>query len=304
MTDHRPWFAHYPEGVPHTLEPYPEKNLYSLLAEAAARHPNAPAVVWCRFPAARRSRTRELLGRDREVLRGRSPALGVKKGDRVALVLPNCPQYVIAYYATLRIGGVIVGNNPLYTARELTPPAERLRRRGRRRPRLAVARTSRTSRRDVRARARPSSASVTDYMPFPINMLAPHEAEEGGEARGPPVAAGSAGRDGQVVEEAHEGSAGTPPPVAEVDAKNDAAGFIYTGGTTGLSKGAMLTHCNLVANVMQGAAWFPDLGDGTDCVDVRPAVLPFLRHDRVHERRHPQGGEARADAAVRCWRTR
>ena len=46
MTDHRPWFAHYPEGVPHTLAPYPEKNLYSLLSEAAERHPNAPAVVW------------------------------------------------------------------------------------------------------------------------------------------------------------------------------------------------------------------------------------------------------------------
>src|SRR5204862_4182951 len=64
-----------------------------------------------------------------------------------------------------------------------------------------------------------------------------------------------------------------PVPVAEVDAKNDVAGFIYTGGTTGLSKGAMLTHYNLVANVMQGASWFPDLVDGKEAA---MCVIPFF----------------------------
>ena len=117
MTDHRPWFAGYPEGVPHTLAPFPEKNVFSLLAEAAERHPNAPAAVWA-VPGGRTLTYSQLLT-ETERFSAALVRLGVTKGDRVALILPNCPQYVIAYYATVRIGGVIVGNNPLYTSREL-----------------------------------------------------------------------------------------------------------------------------------------------------------------------------------------
>src|SRR3954469_2109516 len=96
MTDHRPWFAHYPEGVPHTLEPYPEKNLFSILAESAERHPNAPAVVWA-VPGGKTLTYAQLLA-ETEKFSAALAGLGVKQGDRVALILPNCPQYVIAYY--------------------------------------------------------------------------------------------------------------------------------------------------------------------------------------------------------------
>src|SRR5438477_9058319 len=115
MTEHRPWFASYPEGVPKTLEPYPEKSLFSILEESASRFPDRPAIAWF----GRHMSYRELL-REVERLSALLAKIGVKQGDRVGLILPNCPQYVIAYYATVRLGAIIVGNNPLYTSRELT----------------------------------------------------------------------------------------------------------------------------------------------------------------------------------------
>jgi long-chain acyl-CoA synthetase len=268
MTDHRPWFAHYPEGVPHTLAPYPEKNLYSLLSEAAERHPNAPAVVWA-VPGGKTLSYRQLKS-ETEKFSAVLVKLGVKKGDRVALILPNCPQYLIAYYATVRIGAVIVGNNPLYTARELSHQlndcgAEV----------VVVLDSLYPNLKAIEKDYKPREVvvtSVTDYMKFPVNVLAPMKLKKEAKHEGhpwPPVPSDADVKHWKRL----MSSAGTPPAVAEVDAKNDPAGFIYTGGTTGLSKGAMLSHANLVSNAMQGAAWFPELGDGTDSL---MCVLPFF----------------------------
>jgi long-chain acyl-CoA synthetase len=266
MTDHRPWFASYPEGVPHTLAPYPERSLFSVLEDSARRFPDRPAIAWF----GKHLSYRELLSeaeRFSAVLAG----LGVKKGDRVGLILPNCPQYVIAYYATVRLGAIIVGNNPLYTQRELS---HQLRDAGievvivldQLYPNLAA----------IEAEVRPREVIVTgleDYMPFPKNVLAPllvfrRRAKAEGHPW-PPVPAGAMVKRWKQLMKA----AGPAPPVAEVDAKNDPAGFIYTGGTTGLSKGAMLSHYNIVSNCMQAAAWFQDLQDGREAV---MCVLPFF----------------------------
>src|SRR5262245_39581901 len=114
----RPWFASYPEGVPRTLAPYPDISLYTLLEDAVRRHPDAPAVAFW-VPGAPMGKTlsyRELAKQVEQFSRVLT-SLGVRPGDRVGLVLPNCPQYVIAYYAALRIGAIVVGNNPLYTER-------------------------------------------------------------------------------------------------------------------------------------------------------------------------------------------
>jgi long-chain acyl-CoA synthetase len=268
MTDHRPWFASYPDGVPKSLAPYPEKSLFSILEESAERFPDRPALVWA-VPGGKTLTYRQLR-EETERFSAALVKLGVKKGDRVGLILPNCPQYVIAYYATVRIGAVIVGNNPLYTKREL---GHQLKDAGTDvvvvldslYPNLQTVADEFTPREVV-------VTSVTDYMKFPINMLAPLKLKKEAQKEGhpwPPVPADAKVHQWKSLMK----SGGAIPPVAEVDAKKDAAGFIYTGGTTGLSKGAMLSHYNLVSNCMQGAAWFQDLKDGEEAV---MCVLPFF----------------------------
>jgi long-chain acyl-CoA synthetase len=266
MTDHRPWFKSYPEDVPKTLEPYPEKSLFSVLAESAARFPDRPAIAWF----GRHISYKELL-REAERFSAALSKLGVGKGDRVGLILPNCPQYVIAYYATVRLGAIIVGNNPLYTQREL---AHQLNDAGC--DVVVVLDQLYANLRSIEHEFRPREVVVTgleDYMPFPKNVLAPllvfRKQAKKEKRPWPPVPKGAAvKRWKQLI-----AAAGAIPPVAEVDAKRDPAGFIYTGGTTGLSKGAMLSHFNIVSNTMQGASWFPGIADGQEAV---MCVLPFF----------------------------
>jgi long-chain acyl-CoA synthetase len=264
--DHRPWFASYPPDVPKTLAPYPEKSVFSILDDAARRFPERPALAWFGKHISYKDLMQEV-----ERFSAVLAALGVGKGDRVGLLLPNCPQYVIGYYATVRLGAVIVGNNPLYTERELTHQLtdagiEVLVTLDQLYDKVAA----------VREHVGLKEVIVTgleDYMPFPKNILAPALVfKKTAKAEGrpwPPVPKDAPVKRWKDLMKA----AGTPPPVAEVDAANDLAGLIYTGGTTGLSKGAMLSHANLVANAMQGAAWFPDLKDGEEAV---MCVLPFF----------------------------
>src|SRR3954467_3370959 len=115
MTDHRPWLASYPSDVPHTLEPYPDASGFWMLERSASVWPDNTAIAFL----GKHLSYRELL-REAERFSAVLASLGIGKGDRVGLLLPNCPQYVIAYYATVRLGAVIVGNNPLYTRRELS----------------------------------------------------------------------------------------------------------------------------------------------------------------------------------------
>jgi long-chain acyl-CoA synthetase len=267
----RPWLDSYPPDVPKTVQPLPERNLYQHLADAADRFPNASAVVFW-LPGAPMAKTLSysklvtLVDRFSRVL----VSLGVKRGDRVGLVLPNCPQYVIAYYAALRIGAVVVGNNPLYTERELSHQlsdagVELVVTLDLLYPKVAEVRDQ-VGLREVIV------GSVTDFLPFPVNLLAPRtlrrHAREAGDPW-PPVPPNA------KVRWWKELMAGTYPevPVAQVDAKVDLAGLIYTGGTTGPSKGAMLTHFNLTSNVIQSAAWFPGLVDGREGV---MCVIPFF----------------------------
>lgn len=110
----RPWLRHYEPGVPHTIA-YPPHPLHRLLDDAADRFPERPAVSFF---------GRDLTYRALRTLADRFAAglhaLGLQPGDRVSLHLPNCPQFVIAYYGTLKAGGVVVPFNPLYVEREIT----------------------------------------------------------------------------------------------------------------------------------------------------------------------------------------
>ena len=267
----RPWLNSYPPDVPKSLEPYPEKSLYSLLEESAKRFPNRPALsFWLPGAPLAKTLTFAQLLKEVDQFSRVLAALGVQRGDRVGLVLPNSPQYVITYYAALRLGAIAVGNNPLYTERELS---HQLKDAGIEvcvvldalYPKVAAIRDEVGLRELV-------VGKVTDYVPFPINLLAPRTLKKHAKKEGepwPPVPSDAKVR---WWKEMMSGSY-AEVPAAEINAKTDLAGLVYTGGTTGLSKGAMLTHFNLVANVMQGASWFSDLREGKDSI---LCIIPFF----------------------------
>jgi long-chain acyl-CoA synthetase len=265
MTDHQPWFKTYPPGVPHSLEPYPNLSVFGMLEAAARNHPDAPALAWF----GRRISYAELL-KEVERCSAALAGLGVGKGDRVALIMPNCPQYPIAFYATARLGAVVVGNNPLYTTREMEHQLRDCD------PAVVVvldllysdfAEVFETVGLDNVVVAR-----LNDYMSFPKKQLAPalkfkkRQLEQG--KPWPPVPKGAP----VTWWEGWLAAAGPAPLVALIEPGTDPAGFIYTGGTTGISKGAMLSHRNMVANAMQAAA-FLSLEEGKEAL-LGP--LPFF----------------------------
>jgi long-chain acyl-CoA synthetase len=265
----RPWLASYPPDVPESLAPFPEQPVWWLLEESARKFPNAPAVSFPIAPMARRLTYRQLK-EEAERFAGALVSLGVGKGDRVGLVLPNCPQYVVAFYAIQRLGAVVVGNNPLYTQREMT---HQLSDAGI--DTLIVLDVLYPTIGKIRDQVGLKQVVVTeigDYLAFPINRLArikqKREAQHEGQPW-PPVP-----EDHDVIRWSDLMSRSTPDlPTLQVDPVVDVAALVYTGGTTGLSKGAMLTHHNLVSNAIQTGSWFVDVKDGEDAI---MAVLPFF----------------------------
>jgi long-chain acyl-CoA synthetase len=248
MTEHRPWFASFPPEVPHTLEPYPELSVFGMLEQSARRHPDATAIGWFG-----KRRSYAWLLAEVERCSSALAALDVGRGDRVALIMPNCPHYIIAFYATVRLGAVVVGNNPLYTDREME-----LQLRDSGAKVVIVLDLMYSEFADVFEHVGIDHvivARLNDYMPFPKKQLAPalrfkkRQLEQG--KPWPPVPEGAPVR----WWERWLASAGPAPVAARVDPAKDAAGFIYTGGTTGISKGAMLSHRNMVSNAMQAVAF-------------------------------------------------
>ena len=196
----------------------------------------------------------------------------------MALLLPNVIPTVVAYYAVLRIGGIAVMNNPLYTDRELE---HQLNDSG---AKMLITLDLLGNRMiDLRPKTKVRQiiyTSIGDYLPFPKNLLFPLVGKRKKLAaavktadnvfRWKPLLAGVKNT--------------APPPRAQL-AFNDIAMYQYTGGTTGVSKGAILTHGNLSKQVQQVAAWFPGMGIGPDH-DGRPALFPCLRPDHKHEPGH------------------
>jgi long-chain acyl-CoA synthetase len=262
--DARPWLASYPDDVPADYD-FPAVPMTRFLDDAAAAFPTRTALAFLGSTMTYRE-LRGAVDRFASALAG----LGVGKGDRVALVLPNCPQNVIAFYATLRLGAVVVEHNPLYTAHEM---GHQLADCG---AKVAVV-LDRVY--ETVAEVRGGTAlehvlvtSIVDYLPrakqlllkLPVPAIRRRRAEIAADVpRGAPVL------DFRTV---LAGAPGAAEQVA-IDPSSDLALLQYTGGTTGLSKGAMLTHANLVANAYQGRLWLADARAGQE---TTLAVLPLF----------------------------
>jgi len=251
----RPWLRHYPPDVPPTLS-YPTHPLQHLLDGAAARAPDRPAVTFFGRTLTYRA-LRDLSDR----FAGGLQRLGFRPGDRVSLHLPNCPQFVVAYYGTLKAGGIVVPCNPLYTAREVTGQ-------------LADCGATWAVTLDLFAdrvmQARSSSAlarvvvtRIHEFFPPVLRALYPLRARRHGQWPAVPA-------DAAVLRFADLLAS---PPVSHpaAQAPDDLAVLLYTGGTTGTPKGVMLTHANLVANAHQVVAWSPSPpGELTTVLGVLP----------------------------------
>ena len=111
--EERPWLKHYDEGVPQKID-YPDVPLFHFLEEAAQKYPDSTCSI---FKGARIT-YREMNDITDRLAAGLAE-LGVKKGDRVGIFMPNTPQFVMAYFAVLKLGGIVVATNPLYSAREI-----------------------------------------------------------------------------------------------------------------------------------------------------------------------------------------
>ena len=259
-SDARPWLAQYPAEVPASLAPYPERPLHEYVRLSAERYGDRPLFVFYGATVSFRELHAQV-----ERFAAALQALGVARGDRVALMLPNCPQFAVAFYGALRAGATVLGLNPLYTPREL---AHVLRDSGAETfvvlaPMLRVfdAIAGETPVRRVVV------TGIEDAMPAPVaaGYVAKMRAE--GTYAEIPDRSGLHRLADLLAREA-----GPVAPVP-VDVHRDIAVLQYTGGTTGTSKGAMLSHFNVVANALQSRAWCPQLLDGEE---TAVAIIPFF----------------------------
>ncbi|CAG9619560.1 long-chain-fatty-acid--CoA ligase [Sutcliffiella rhizosphaerae] len=238
----KPWLSLYPEEIPHEIN-FEERTLQSYLKQAAEEHPSKTAISFLG-----KKLTFEEVYDQSLKLANYLKTLGVEKGDRVSIMLPNCPQAVISYYGVLFSGGIVVQTNPLYMERELEyqlndSDSEIIITLDILYPRVSK----------VKALTKLKNIIVTgikDYLPFPKNMIYPFVQKK---QYGIVVKVEHSGENHLFTEAIKESEAQTID--IPIDPKEDLALLQYTGGTTGFPKGVMLTHLNLVSNTMMCVKW-------------------------------------------------
>ena len=257
----RPWIASYAEGVPEDLAPV-TGSLVDIVDASARDYPDAAALQFFGRETSYRS-LHEQIERAAAGLRD----LGVKAGDPVAIVLPNCPQHIVAFYAILRLGAVVVEHNPLYTPRELRKQFED---HGAKHAIVwtKVVKTVQEFPADV-AVSSLISVDVVKAMPLRMRVALTLPIAKAREARGALTERVSGTVPWEQVVSASPLPASHPRPGTD-----DLALIQYTSGTTGAPKGAALTHRNLLSNAAQARAWVPSIVRGDGCVVY--AVLPMF----------------------------
>lgn len=256
----RPWLDSYAEGVPHEIA-LPTGSLSDLIAESVRTYPQNVAIEFFG-----KETTYAELGDQIERAAEGLRRLGVKRGDTVALVLPNCPQHVAAFYAVLRLGAIVIEHNPLYTPRELRHQFED------HGAKVVIAwdkvvATIQAFPADV-AVDHIVSVDMTRAMPLGTRALLRLPIARARESR----AALTTKVTGTTPWEKLFADVPLAPEVPGPGVE-DVALIQYTSGTTGHPKGATLSHLNLGANAAQARAWVPGIPRGTSVVY---AVLPMF----------------------------
>jgi long-chain acyl-CoA synthetase len=249
--DERMWLKHYDEGVPKQIV-YPQVPLFHFLEEAARKYPNSPCTI---FKGA------VITYREMDELTDRLAAaisqLGVKKGDRVGILMPNTPQFVMAYFAILKMGGVVVATNPLYTApeiqRQVVDAGIEV---------MLVMSNFYNLVKKIQTKTKIHTFVVTNLketLPPVIALLFTLAKEKKGGFRV------QLGQGDYWFPDLLKKYKPQDRPKVEVTSE-DVALFQYSGGTTGDSKGAIALHRNLVANSMQIRSWLPNAVEGKEVV--------------------------------------
>lgn len=258
MTKEPVWRRHYDPGVPPIID-IPDLALPDLLYRSAAEYPNNPAVIFF----GKTLSYQRLATLVRQAAAGLA-RLGLTAGQPLAIILPNCPQAIIAYYAALHLGAMVVMVNPLAAPREIL---DQLQRTG---ADLAVVLDQLAPKvqqiRDKLPLRHLLVASLADFLPFPLNCLYRFKSWRQHQQRGARRQLSQT-----PFSELLQCRETDAPPMAA--RSRDIAILQYTGGTTGVPKAAVLTHRNLVSNVLQINAWLQHCRPGQERI---LSVLPYF----------------------------
>ena len=252
------WLEKYPADIPPSIE-YPNKTIADFLSETAEKFSQKRAIIFF----GKKINYKELHSLTIKFANA-LVNMGVKKGDRVAIMLPNCPHEVIAYYSVLKIGAIVVQFNPLYTEREteyqLNDSDSEI---------IIILDVLYKNLKNIINKTPIKNiilCSISDFLPFPKNII--YRLKERNET-------------GVILKE-HKVShyifskliKKSPAKLVNINiSPDDIALLQYTGGTTGIPKGAILTHRNLVANTIQCRHWFSKAEVGKETF---LSVLPFF----------------------------
>ncbi len=249
----KPWLAHYDKGVPQTID-IPSVPLFNFLEESARKYPDRACTI---FKGA--VITYQEMNAISDRIAAALVELGVKKGDRVGIFMPNSPQFVMVYFGILKAGGVVVATNPLYTAPEIEHQASDA---------GIEYMFVMTNFYNTIKKAQPKTkikklivTNLKETLPPLMRVLFTLLREKKGGFR---IEGGL--KDGDIwLQDLLAKHHDSPRPKLEIG-PDDTALFQYSGGTTGVSKGAVAMHRNVVANALQIKSWMTGLDEGKEVV--------------------------------------